>query len=60
MLSVAVTTKEHQNFTNAWRKIFAYGKTDYRNLSKQEIWEAAQKVYTDYPDLLDAAKEILF
>lgn len=59
MLSVAVTTSEHQVFTNAWRAIFKYGM-DYSKLTVQDLWEAAQQVYKDYPELLKAAKTILF
>ena len=59
MLSVAVTPAEHQKFTNAWRQVFKYG-TDYRFVTKDDIWEAAQKIYEDYPEILDAAKRILY
>lgn len=59
MLSVAVTKAEHQKFTNAWRKTFEYGM-DYSTLKKSDIWKAAQKIYKDYPELLNAAKSILF
>ncbi len=59
MLSVAVTKAEHQKFTNAWRGVFQYGM-DYSTLQKADIWKVAQKIYKDYPELLDAAKSILF
>lgn len=59
ILSVALTPAEHQRFTNAWRAIFKYGM-DYSKLSKDDIWKAAQKVYKDYPELLKAAKKVLF
>ena len=59
MLSVAVTATEHQGFTNAWRSIFPYGM-DYSDVTIDMLWDAAQKIYKDYPDLLDAAKTILF
>ena len=59
MLSVAVTPAEHQKFTNAWRAVFKYG-TDYTELTTDDIWQAAQKIYADYPELLEAAEEILF
>lgn len=58
-LSVAVTPTEHQVFTNAWRAIFPYGM-DYSGLTPEDVWEAAQKVYADYPDLLQAAWDTLF
>jgi len=59
MDSVAVTTTEHQAFTNAWRQLIPYG-TDYSKLNQSQIWDAAQKVYKDYPQLLDAAKNTIF
>lgn len=59
MLSVAVTPAEHQAFTNAWRDVFKYGM-DYSTLTPEIIWDAAQDIYKDYPELLDAAEEILF
>ena len=59
MLSVAVTKSEHQVFTNAWRSIFPHGM-DYTDVTIDMLWDAAQVVYKDYPELLDAAKTILF
>ncbi|WP_054750422.1 hypothetical protein [Ruminiclostridium josui] len=59
MLSVAVNKTEHQVFTNAWRAIIPYG-TDYSKLSKDQIWQAAQKVYKNFPALLEAAKKTIF
>ena len=59
MLSVAVTPEEHQVFTNMWRSFFKYGKTNYNKLSISQIWEAAQKIYADYPELLKAAAQTL-
>jgi hypothetical protein len=58
MLSVAVTKAEHQTFTNEWRNLIPYG-TDYSSLSKTQIWEAAQKVYKNYPELLNAAQKTI-
>ena len=52
--SVAVTPQEHQKFTNLWRRHFPYGKTNYNDLPKEKIWSAAQIIYQDYPELLDA------
>jgi hypothetical protein len=59
MLSVAVTPAEHQKFTNAWREIFKYG-TNYSELEIEDIWKAAQTIYKDYPELLEAARKTLF
>lgn len=53
--TVAVTTEEHQIFTNGMRKILPYGN-DY---TINEIWEAAQSVYADYPAILDAIRSVL-
>ena len=58
MLSVALTKEEHQKFTNAWRAWFPYGM-DYSKLTIAELWDAAQEIYKDYPELLDAAEAIL-
>jgi RHS repeat-associated protein len=58
--SVALTPEEHQIFTNAWRAWFAYGKTDYQSKTEEEIWQAAQKIYENYPELLESAKKALF
>ncbi len=58
MLSVALTTTEHQKFTNAWRNTIPYG-SDYSELTKEKLWDYARSIYKDYPDLLNAAKEIL-
>jgi len=59
MPSIAVTQAEHQLFTNAWRNQIPYG-TNYYNLPKDKIWEAAQKVYENYPALLEEAREIIW
>ena len=59
MLSVAVTATEHRQFTNAWRNLFSYGM-DYSTVTVDMLWDAAQIIYKDYPELLEASKEILF
>ena len=59
MLSIAVTKDEHQAFTNAWRAAFPYGM-DYSTLTRQDIWSVAQDIYEDYPEVLEAAEQILF
>jgi len=53
--AVAVTKAEHQAFTNHWRKLLPYGQKH----TLQEVWNAAQQVYADFPVLLDAAREAL-
>lgn len=59
MLSVVVTSDEHQEFTNMWREAFAYG-IDYSTVTVEQIWVKAQEIYANYPELLQAAKETLF
>ena len=59
MLSVALTKAEHRQFTKAWREIFKYGM-DYSSLTREDIWDAAQIIYEGYPELIEAAKTILF
>ena len=56
--AVAVTPAEHQVFTNAWRKLIPYG-TNYAALTATQVYEAAQKVYKDYPAILAAVKSAL-
>ena len=58
MLSIALDKQTHRKFTNAWREI-EYG-TNYKDLMPEQIWEVAQKVYADYPDLLEAARKTIF
>ena len=46
-------------FTNEWRKAFDYGQ-DYTSLGQDGVWTLAQKVYKDYPVLLEAARKTIF
>ena len=57
MLSIALTKSEHRIYTNAWRKQIGYNTGRH---SPQQIWEAAQRVYVDRPDLLKAARKTIF
>ena len=59
MLSVAVTIEEHRAFTKAWREIYQYGM-DYSKITVDMLWKSAKKIYKDYPELLEAAKKILY
>ena len=59
MLSIALDKQTHRKFTNAWRNEFKYG-TNYAALKPEQIWNAAQRVYADYPDLLEAARKTIF
>jgi hypothetical protein len=59
MQSVALTSQEHQTFTNLWRSQIGYG-VDYTLLTANDIWLAAQQVYAGHPELLEAARQTLF
>lgn len=49
MLSVAVTGAEHQPFTNKWRAMIPYGS---RDVTRQEVQDAAKAIYANYPAFL--------
>ena len=61
--SVVLTREKHQMFTNAWREYIGYDnmKSAIRTstASLEDVWMAAQKVYQDYPELLDAVRRAL-
>jgi len=61
---VAVTPEEHQVFTNAWRNAIGYinsnNPLNTGTATLEDIWLAAQKVYADYPALLEGARKILW
>ncbi len=67
MLAVVMTREEHRAFTNRWREAIGYNSKNgiyERAMStttadKQQIQDAAQKIYKDYPDLLGAINEYL-
>ena len=59
MLSIALDHDTHRKFTNAWRQAFKYG-TNYSDLDINDIWNAAQKIYANYPELLEAARKTIF
>jgi hypothetical protein len=64
MLGVVLTPAEHQVFTNRWRRAIGY-VTDHNlvttgNASLNDIWRAAQDIYGDYPELLQAVERTLF
>lgn len=59
MLAVAVTKSEHQAFTNAWRNLIGHGY-NYSELTLDDLWEYAQIVYENYPELKEAAYKTLF
>jgi hypothetical protein len=51
--SVVVTKAEHQAFTNQWIKEIPRGRGT-RNANSQQIANAARKIYSGYPEFLDA------
>ena len=53
VLSIALTKSDHRVYTNAWRKEIGYKTGPH---PPQVIWGAAQKIYIDRPDLLEAAR----
>ena len=57
--SIHDNKQTHRKFTNAWRTEFAYG-TNYKALRPENVWDAAQRVYAGYPDLLEAARKTIF
>ncbi len=67
MPAVVMTREEHRAFTNRWREAIGYNSKNgiyERAMStttadKQQIQDAAQKIYKDYPDLLGAINEYL-
>ena len=56
MLSIALTHEQHVVFTSKWRGAIPY-KTPY---DRNKIWNAAQEIYADFPNLLEAARKTLF
>jgi hypothetical protein len=52
-LSIAVTTAEHQVFTNQWRRLIGYG-SGTRSANLQSVQDAAREIYRDYPEILSA------
>jgi RHS repeat-associated protein len=64
MQSVALTPEEHQAFTNVWRSLIGYARDNAAvttlSATQADIWAAAQEIYANYPDLLEAARQTLF
>jgi hypothetical protein len=62
--SVALTLQEHQEFTTAWRNAIGYANSfnplKTGTATAQDIWLAAQRIYADYPELLEAARRTIF
>ena len=64
MASVVLTPEEHQIFTNLWRSYIGHNGDNISittaTATLNDIWFAAQQVYADYPELLEAARQALF
>ena len=62
-----MTKEEHRVFTNRWREAIGYNSKNgisKRTIStttanKQQIHDAAQEIYEDYPDLLEVVNNYL-
>jgi len=56
--SIVLTKAEHQAFTDAWRSQIGYTTDNVilttTNATKQQVLDAARKVYKDYPEILTA------
>jgi hypothetical protein len=63
MPTVALTRPEHQVLTNAWRDAIGYTNSsnpiNTANATLEQIWAAAQLIYADFPELLEAASQAL-
>jgi len=63
-LSVAVTPEEHQAFTNAWRSAIGYinsgNPINTGTVTIDRLWLEAQDIYSQYPALLEAARQTIF
>jgi len=52
MLTIALTSTEHQKFTNEWRRLVPYGTTE--SVTPAQVLEDAKIVYKNYPAILKA------
>ena len=61
---IVLTKAEHQRFTNAWRDFIGYTgqkmSLTTKTASPEDVWKAAQEVYKDFPELLEAVRAALF
>ncbi|WP_157732691.1 RHS repeat-associated core domain-containing protein [Cellulomonas sp. PSBB021] len=53
--AVVLTREEHRYFTHAWRNEIGYG-AGTRAATRQQIEDAARRIYADYPEILEALK----
>jgi len=58
MTSVVLTREEHRKFTNEWRGLIGYindnKKVITNNATREQVENAARKIYKDYPEILKA------
>jgi hypothetical protein len=63
MPSAVLTPEEHQLFTSMWRDAIPYINSGQAlntlTATREQIWLAAQRIYADYPALLEAARQTL-
>lgn len=56
MPSIVLTHEEHMMFTSAWRDAIGYNKTldkiTTTDAMREDIIKAAEKIYSDYPEIL--------
>ena len=61
--SIVLTREEHRVFTNRWRQAIGYNNMNSPLITSRAtralIWEKAQEVYYDRPDLLEAIRRFL-
>ena len=61
--SIALTAQEHQAFTNVWRQYVGYDNMKSAittsTATLEDVWLAAQRIYEQYPELLDAVRRAL-
>ena len=64
MQGVALTQEEHQVFTRMWSSYI--GHDNWRvaittsTATIEDIWFAAQQIYANHPELLEAARQTIF
>ncbi len=56
--SIALPKVVHQVFTNLWRNAISYGEGTL-NATKENIIKAVERIYKDFPGLLDKTTEYL-
>jgi len=58
MISVVLDPTTHQKFTNAWRDAIGYSNSlnslNTNTATPEQIWQAARRIYQNYPELLQA------